>query len=157
MARARNKISSKSDCFKRPGRHSDGGGLYLAIDGEGDNQRRRWLYFFKWNSKRREMGLGGYPAVSLAAARKARDNAEQLVRQGIDPIAARSQAKTAAVPAAKPTFGTMADLYMRSRQSQWRSDKHRAQWVMTLTKYADPIRSTPVTVQNMADLARNFD
>ena len=82
MARARNKISPKSDCFKRPGRHSDGGGLYLAI--EGDAQRRRWLYLFNWNGKRREMGLGGYPKVSLADARKARDAAEQLVMQGVD-------------------------------------------------------------------------
>lgn len=145
MASTRNKISPKSDCFKKPGRHSDGGGLYLAIDGDGETQRRRWLYLFQWNGKRREMGLGGYPAVSLAAARKARDDAEQLVRRGVDPIAARAEAKKAGEKEKpKPTFGEMADDYMRSKQNQWRNDKHRAQWAMTLTKYAAPIRSTPV-------------
>lgn len=143
MARARNKISPKFDCFKRPGRHSDGGGLYLAIYGEGDAQRRRWLYLFNWNGKRREMGLGGYPKVSLADARKARDAAEQLVMQGVDPFAAKSQAK-AEPPKAKPTFGEMADLYIKGRQAQWRNDKHRAQWSMTLEKYAAPIRPKPV-------------
>ncbi|QJP14813.1 DUF4102 domain-containing protein [Starkeya sp. ORNL1] len=73
------------------GRHSDGGGLYLVIDGEVGmgSGRRRWLYFFQWSGKRREMGPGGYPAVSLAHARRARDEAEKLVRQGVGPIVRR--------------------------------------------------------------------
>lgn len=58
MARARNKLTSKGvDALTGAGRHSDGGGLYLAIDGEGATQRRRWLYLYQWGGKRREMGL----------------------------------------------------------------------------------------------------
>lgn len=51
MASARNKLKAKqAEKLTTPGRHSDGGGLYLAIDGE----RRRWLYLYQWRGKRRE-------------------------------------------------------------------------------------------------------
>ena len=70
MARARNKLNARTvEALKAPGRYSDGGGLYLGID---DGGRSRWLYFFNVAGKRREMGLGAYPQVSLKDARKAR-------------------------------------------------------------------------------------
>ena len=127
MARARNKLTARqAETLKRPGRHSDGGGLYLAINSDGPTMRRRWLYLFPWNGKRPEMGLGGFPAVSLADARKARDEAERLVRQGINPIEARDDARDRR--ASKPTFGQIADALFASKSSEWRSEKHRDQW-----------------------------
>ena len=143
MARARNKLKAKqAEKLTAPGRHSDGGSLYLAIDGEGAVMRRRWLFLFNWNSKRREMGLGGFPTVSLADARKARDEAERMVREGQDPIASRDQAREERVT--KPTFGESADALIEAKASEWRNDKHKAQWMMTLTKYCASIRSKPV-------------
>jgi integrase len=143
MARARNKLKAKqAEKLTVPGRHSDGGSLYLAIDGEGAAMRRRWLFLFKWNGKRREMGLGGFPAVSLVKAREARDEAERLVREGRDPIASRDLAREER--ASKPTFGEAADALIEAKGAQWRNDKHRAQWKMTLETYAAAIRSTPV-------------
>jgi integrase len=88
------------------------------------------------------MGLGGYPAVSLGDARKARDKAEQDVRAGIDPIEARVAAKRGEV--AKPTFGQIADEYIKANEASWRNEKHIAQWKMTLAVYAAPLRSRPV-------------
>lgn len=143
MARARNKLTARqAAALTEPGRHSDGGGLYLVIDGEGAAMRRRWLYLFAWSGKRREMGLGGFPAASLADARKARDDAERIVREGRDPIAARAQAREE--PAAKPTFGEVADALIAAKEGEWRNSKHREQWKMTLLKYAAPLRSKPV-------------
>jgi integrase len=143
MARARNKLTARQAvALSEPGRHSDGGSLYLVIDGEGAAVRRRWLYLFPWNGKRREMGLGGYPVVSLADARKARDEAERLVREGIDPIANRDASRIA--QAGKPTFGEIATTLMDAKASEWRNAKHRAQWKMTLETYAASLWSLPV-------------
>ncbi|PPD46060.1 MAG: integrase [Methylocystis sp.] len=144
MARARNKLTTRgvAALSLQPGRHSDGGSLYLVIDGEGATMRRRWLYLFNWSGKRREMGIGGFPAVSLAEARKARDEAERLVRAGRDPIAAREAARRE--QAGKPTFGNVADAFIEAKSAEWRNEKHGAQWRMTLTKYAAPLRNRPV-------------
>jgi len=62
---------------KQPGRWPDGGNLYLDVDADdkGEVTRRRWLFFFASGGKRCEMGLGPYPAVGLADARAARDDA----------------------------------------------------------------------------------
>jgi hypothetical protein len=85
---ARNKLTARAagalTKAGTPGKHSDGGGLYLRIDGA----RRSWIYLYTWRGKPRVMGLGGYPLVPLAAARRARDRAEHLLRQGINPAEA---------------------------------------------------------------------
>jgi hypothetical protein len=89
MARARNKLTARAvAALAEPGKHSDGGGLYLRINGDGAN-RRRWIFWFAWRGRTKEMGLGGCPETSLADARKARDLAEQSIRAGEDPIEAR--------------------------------------------------------------------
>ncbi len=143
MARARNKLTAKAvENEKEQGRHSDGGSLYLVIDGAGETMRRRWLYLFNWRGKRREMGLGGFPEVSLANARKARDLAEGVLRDGRDPIEARDAARRA--EAGKPTFGQAADALIEAKGPEWRNEKHKAQWKMTLEVYAKPLRSKPV-------------
>jgi integrase len=128
--------------LSEPKRHSDGGSLYLAIDGDGEAMRRRWLFLYQWNGKRREMGLGGFPAVSLADARRLRDEAERLVREGRDPIASRDLAKEER--AAKPTFGEIADKLIAAKEGEWRNEKHRQQWRDSLTVLAAPLRCRPV-------------
>lgn len=141
MARTLNKLKSKQVETLGPGRHSDGGGLYLDRDGQG---RSRWLFMWTRHGKRREMGLG--PAhkdgVSLAKAREAADKARDALREGLDPIQLRNDAKREPTPI--PTFGEVADILVKSLSAQWRNEKHRAQWGMTLKVYAKPLRSLPV-------------
>ncbi len=140
MARQLRKLSSRTVAsLTTPGKHGDGGGLYLDIDKDG---RRRWIFLAIRDGKRREMGLGGCPAVSLAEARAKADEARKLVAAGVDPIEARRDAGKA--EAGKPTFGECADKFIEAKSSEWRNDKHRAQWKMTLEKYAAPLRSRPV-------------
>ena len=56
MVRHLNKLSARAvETAAKPGRHSDGGGLYLSISGEG---RRRWVFMYTWRGKQREAGLG---------------------------------------------------------------------------------------------------
>ena len=143
MARTRNKLTARGvAALSKPGKHSDGGGLYLRIDSDGSLVRRRWIFRFVFRDRTREMGLGGYPEVSLGDARKARDAAEKVVQSGQDPIAARDDAHRAQI--AKPTFGEIADALIEAKRSEWRNDKHRAQWKMTLEIYAAPLRQRPV-------------
>jgi integrase len=88
-----------------------------------------------------EMGLGN-AAVSLAAAREKAAEARKLVAAGVNPIEARLETKRLA--AGKPTFGQCANTLLAAKASEWRSEKHREQWRMTLAEYAKPLRDMPV-------------
>jgi integrase len=114
-----------------PGRHADGGGLYLIVDPSG---AKRWAFLFRAGGRRREMGLGGLSSVPLALARELAAEMRKTVALGGDPINGR---KTAT---ATPTFGEFADRYLEAKNPGWRNAKHRAQWAMTLSKYAAPLR-----------------
>jgi integrase len=140
MVRTMNKLTARAaDTLAKPGRHSDGGGLYLSISGDG---RRRWIYLFTWRGKLREAGLGSANkgGVSLKAARDKAGEGRELVAAGIDPIAHWNKPEAAEVQ----TFGRAADEFLEARIGEWRNPKHKAQWTMTLTKYCEVIRDTPV-------------
>jgi integrase len=129
------EVKAKSSNLK-PGRHSDGGGLYLNVSPSGT---RSWLFMWVRQGKRREMGLGAYPAVSLANARTEATKHRETVAAGSDPIAERNKT-------AEPTFGECADLFLSSMEGSWRNAKHRAQWRMTLMEYCQPVRSKRVSL-----------
>lgn len=141
MGRTLNRLKSKQVESLGPGRHADGGGLYLDRDEHG---RSRWVFMWARNGKRREMGLG--PAhkdgVSLAKAREAAAIARDVLSKGGNPIEARDAAKREPIPV--PTFGEAADELVKSLGPQWRNEKHRSQWSMTLKVYAKPLRDLAV-------------
>lgn len=142
MARG-GKLSARAVAtLSKPGRHGDGAGLYLSISKDGDTVRRRWVYLFTRAGKLREMGLGPSPDVTLAAARIDRDKWAAVVRAGCDPIGLRKAEKAAS--RGVPTFGQLADEVIEAKKTEWKNEKHRAQWSMTLTNYAAPIRARPV-------------
>ncbi|MEK7995458.1 MAG: Arm DNA-binding domain-containing protein [Planctomycetota bacterium] len=72
--------------LKTAGYHADGDGLYLQVT---TGEAKSWIYRFALAGRRREMGLGPYPAVTLAAARLVASEARALAQAGKDPIAAR--------------------------------------------------------------------
>jgi integrase len=114
-----------------PGRHADGGGLYLIVDPSGS---KRWAFLFRAQGRRREMGLGGLASVPLALARELAADMRKMVALGGDPINGRKAART------RPTFGEFADRYLETNEHGWRSLKHRAQWATTLSKHAAQLR-----------------
>lgn len=141
MARGTGKLTDtgiKSSNLK-PGRHSDGGGLYLNVAAAGS---KSWVFMWTVAGKRREMGTGAYPGVGLAKARKLAAECRELAAEGRDPIAERMAAQAAS---SEPTFGECADAFITSMSSSWRNEKHRAQWKMTLEVYAQKIRATKVS------------
>lgn len=148
MARVAKRLSARAVATVGPGRHADGDGLYLSVTSDASGERRRWLLFFTMNGKRREMGLGSAREVSLAQARELAAAARQKVREGIDPIAARD-----AEPVTVPTFGDMADAFIKTMEPQFRNEKHRYQWRQTLgDDYCAAIRTKPVDLITTEDV-----
>ena len=84
----------------RPGRHGDGGTLYLVVEPGGHS--RHWVQRLTVDGKRRDLGLGGYPYVGLAEARAAAFSNRQLARRGGDPTAALQRSRV-------PTFRTACE------------------------------------------------
>lgn len=126
--------------LKKPGRHPVGGvaGLRLQISKSG---ARSWILIATVGGKRREMGLGGYPDVTLAGARDAARAARALIASGVDPIAEAKAARSAlqAAGASVLTFNECAEKYIRAHESEWKNPKHIAQWRSTLETYAGPV------------------
>src|SRR5437763_1732987 len=70
----------------------DGGGLYLRVSGTG---AKSWVYRFQLDGKRRDMGLGPFPDISLAEAREKASAHRKQRHDGIDPLAARAAQRQA--------------------------------------------------------------
>ena len=131
------------------GRHSDGNGLYLVVSGDANEVRRRWVFMYQFNGKRREMGLGVASSsdddkanVNLKKAREEHGKWCEVLRSGRDPITEREAENRAASP--KPTFGQIADALFEAKKSEWRNAKHADQWRQALTTLAEPLRGLPV-------------
>lgn len=136
MARATSKLTdTECKAASKPGLLGDGGGLYLNVKASG---AKSWVFIWRTGGKRHEMGLGAYPAVPLARARKLAHAHREAVAEGRNPIAERQKE-------AEQTFGECANAFLASMESQWRNEKHRAQWRMTLETYAAPIRDKKVS------------
>jgi hypothetical protein len=140
MARGNQKLTARAAATLKPGRYGDGGGLYLIVSPSG---ARKWVYRFTFDGRVTETGLGSAAVVTLAEAREKARLGRRLRDTGENPIAAKR--RFAMKRAGIPTFGAMADVFIASKESEWRNKKHRAQWRMTLAHYAAPLRSRPVS------------
>ena len=124
--------------LSRPGRHGDGDGLYLNIAPSGS---KSWVQRIVIHRRRRDIGLGPYPAVSLDRARSiAREN-RSAVGQGRDPVAEKRRERGAIRDPAPsiPTFSEAASRVIELRRPTWSNPKHAAQWQSTLQTYAFPL------------------
>ena len=126
-----------------PGMHAVGGvaGLYLCVSSSGS---RSWIARVNVDGKRREMGLGSFPDVSLSIAREKARAARSDTTMGIDPVAHRKEARSArqALKATQKTFADCAKAYIEAHSDSWRNAKHRAQWPSTFETYVYPTMGT---------------
>lgn len=141
MARKARELSAlEVGRLRTAGHHAVGGvaGLYLYVN---DTGARCWVLRVMVGSKRRHMGLGGFPDVPLAAARLKARNARDEISSGIDPIAQREAqaSQLRARQATEKTFQQAAQAYMDTHGDVWKNPKHRAQWGTTLETYAYPV------------------
>ena len=120
--------AAKAKALSEPGMHNDGRGLYLRIAKGGS---KGWILRIVIDGRRRDIGLGGYPAVSLAKARQLADAHRLTVAEGRDPLAEKRRAKM-------PTFAEAAVKVHEANLPRWKSGKHTDQWINTLRTYAFP-------------------
>lgn len=116
-----------------PGLHFVGGvaGLALKVQPSG---AKSWMLRISVAGKRRDMGLGGFPDVTLADARRRAREEREKVDKGIDPIDERKAAtsRLRAEHAKAITFKASALAYIEAHEAGWRNAKHAEQWRNTL-------------------------
>lgn len=95
---------------------ADGRGLRLLVRSNGS---KLWQFRYRLSNKASIFSLGGYPEVTVAQARKARDDAHSLVSQGINPAHARQTAKLVKVSEQADTFKAVAEEWIDSKKSKW--------------------------------------
>ena len=115
--------------LKTPGRHGDGDGLHLKISESGT---RSWILRVVIAGKRRDIGLGRYPDVSLAQARETAGKHRSLIAAGGDPVAEKRKVAT-------PTFRDAAERTFQANKPRWRNGKHTVGWWQSLEKHAFPV------------------
>ena len=127
--------AAKVRTLAKPGAYTDGNGLTLRVDGKGG---KRWVQRVSIGGKQRNLGLGGWPGVGLAEARKAAMANQQAIRQGEDPISKRQQAREDARRPAVPTFQQAAEQVIEERLPSWSSERHAKQWSESLRLHVYP-------------------
>lgn len=143
---ARNRLAESRIPKLKTGIHSDGDGLFIRVQKTGS---RNWLFIFKRDGKRTELGLGGYgrgtAPVNLALAREKADAVRQQLARGEHPRA---------VEVAPVTFSEALEALILVREKEWRNAKHGDQWRMTLRKYAKPLHPMAVADIEVDDVVR---
>lgn len=149
MARETNRLSATGAKSAPVGKHADGGGLWLVKRADGGAQ---WVLRVTAHGRRREMGLGAYPDVSLKEARGAADAARAVVCKGQDPIKERERARRAAAR----NIHMLADIALdafESRKAQLKGDGKAGRWYSPLELHVLPkLGKVPVADIDQKDI-----
>lgn len=143
VARSTNRLTAlQAEKLKVEGRYVDGDGLILQV---GKTGAKSWILKYRFGGKIKELGLGSYRDVKLAAARDSARDARALIKAGRDPILEKRIAQIQ-VPVARgvPTFGAFGLSMIQKWQSGWKNPKHVAQWEKSIRDYAKPLFDLPL-------------
>ena len=112
-------------------------GLHMQLTPKGG---RSWVLRAKVGDMRRDIGLGGYPGVTLSQARDKAREARCKIESGVDPVEERKAAKAALIAAQRRglTFDDAVDKCLAAKLDAFKNPKHRQQWENTLASYASP-------------------
>ena len=125
-------------------RRGDGNGLYLFVQPTGS---RNWVQRLVIHGRRRDLGLGGFPLVSLREAREQAFANRKVARSGGDPAAEKRRAD------GMPTFAAAAELVWKDKTAGWRHRQHAHDWMASLTRHVLPhIGQIPVSEVTSADV-----
>ena len=128
----------------RAGRYCDGNGLYLDVRPTGS---RGWIQRLTIRGRRTELGLGGYPLVSLKEARENAFANRKLAREGGDPLSEKRRTKSI------PTFAEAARKLRDQLSPGWRSPYHAQLWLKSLERHAfSRIGEMPVSEVTSTDV-----
>ena len=113
----------------KPGRYGDGGTLFLIVAPGGS---KSWVQRVTIDGKRRDIGLGGFPVVSLVTARRRAFDHRVAIAEGRNPLGERH--KTAI-----PSFREATQRTFEANRPRWRNDKHVKNWLQSIARYAFPV------------------
>ncbi|MBU6320455.1 MAG: integrase arm-type DNA-binding domain-containing protein [Alphaproteobacteria bacterium] len=128
---------------------SDGGGLFLFVSTAGS---KPWRMAYRYAGKQKLLSFGAYPAVTLAAARKRRDHAKELLSSGVDPGLRTKTEKLERLIAGGNTFAAIADEFLDEVGREGRADVTfgKKRWLLGMANAAfgdRPIRDiTPADI-----------
>jgi integrase len=137
------KLSARTvETIAEPGRHSDGGGLYLTIE-TGEHARRAWVFMYRerGTGRRKELGLGAAKGpnragLTLAEARTKAADVRKTLAHGKDP-----KKEKVVDRGASETFGPFADAYLKTILPGLKSSKAEADWKRDIEVRCKSIRS----------------
>ncbi len=112
-----------------PGLHGDGGTLFLAVAKAGS---KSWIQRITIDGRRHDIGLGGFPVISLAKARERAMANRLAVAEGRNPLADKRRART-------PTFRKAAQATFEANRPRWRDGKTARNWMQGMEKRAFPV------------------
>lgn len=122
----------KIEALTRLGLHGDGETLFINVALGGT---KSWVQRITIQGRRRHLGLGGWPVVSIEKARRKAFENRVAVSDGRDPYTERQEQKSLSTI---PTFREAAVRYFEENRPRWKAGRHTDQWMLVIEKYAVP-------------------
>jgi integrase len=113
------KLTATAVKNAKPGRHSDGEGMYLLVTEAG---QKYWRFDYRFLGKYKTLALGVFPDTNLAMARSKRTEARSLLARDQDPSVAKRKAKAVAKQKLDNTFQSVAQKWLETTASQRKSN-----------------------------------
>lgn len=147
--RAKDRLTAGFLKAPKPGKHCDGAGLWLVVRDDGGAQ---WVLRVTVHGRRREMGLGGYPALGLAAARKLAGRWRDVAAAGRDPIKER-EAEERAARREDISLAVLTHDAFEARKAELKGDGTAGRWLSPVTLHVLPkLGKVPVTDLDQRDI-----
>lgn len=152
---ARHRLSNSFIKNAPVGKHCDGAGLWLHIRSEGKDGAAQWFLRVTVHGRRREMGLGGFPQISLAQARVLAEKWSEVAKSGRDPVKERERQAREAREAAgtDQTLRTVAEDAFEARKAELKGDGKAGRWFSPLELHVLPkLGGVPVEEIDQRDI-----
>lgn len=134
---------------KKPDKYSDAHGLQLHIFATG---RMSWIYAYRHDGKQRALTIGKYPTVTLAEARRKRDEARQQIEQGIDPNQAKQARKVQVQQAA--SLGDVITQYITNEATKHKGERWETIRLHKIMRDFPAVCTKPIGTVDQTDMIK---
>ena len=133
----------------KPTKHSDGAGLHILVN---PTDSKLWRMAYRYGGKQKLLAFGAYPAVSLADARRKRDEAKALLAKGTDPARNLKMEKITRPTNNALTLGLIADEFIPKCRKEGKADPTltKKRWLLGLA--VRDIGSRPIAEISAAEI-----
>src|SRR4249919_689238 len=139
----------------KPGKLFDGGGLFLLTK---DSGARLWRMKYRHGGKERLLSFGVFPEVSLAEARRRRDEARAAIRDGHDPATIKRARKVAAKLAAADSFQAIAAEWLDKQRGKLAAvTATKTEWLLGLVPSLDALPIGQITAPEVLGALRRIE